>query len=176
MVSEKFGPLLRRALANIERSEPNLVLHASAGGPAPWGAAYDEIPLVARLNVDRPNRHEPWAEYRDRVGERLDRVNREIGERVGRQGTLLIAANAIAVDGPPDAVNELASLGSVNLLELDPVFKATCMDQSGSSIELPMLSAKYPTLDGAQVSVGVGLGDRQSAPVSSGGRCARDDS
>jgi len=149
----RVGPLLAAVLAPEE-----VFGFLAIAGEASFEAAKpapDAIAVVALVARRQPHRGEPWSAYREETLGRLAPFVDELGG-LGLEPEPLIAAGGLQFSAEQDVIRHLAEThDDLELIELDPLVKATLLDDIPADIDLPSFHESHPGRDGAGITVAV---------------------
>src|SRR3989442_321842 len=126
-VGSKFGPLLQQAVAGMRAATSATELILVAATFSAERAEEERLPVVIKMPTVRPKRDEGWKSYRARVEKRLLPLRDKIAKR-GIEASPLVAANALQADADPQQLEEIATLETIDKLELDPLVQVATMD------------------------------------------------
>lgn len=150
----KLGPLLTHVLERIDRAGPEmrtrelLSVASHVDGPD----AGEKLPVVVQLANRKPRRGEVWAEYKERVGIDLQRLNEAVS---GGNGRPLYLANGLAASFTPEQTKAMAAIELIERIELDPLVVPTLMDDVGIDVNLSGFHNRRGGLTGRGVRVAV---------------------
>ncbi len=153
-MADKFGPLLTRAIADMEAAvtaeEATLTAEVwSAEEPA----QEQKLPVVVKMPTIEPQQNESWKKYRRRVEQELLPL-RDAVAALGIEAYPLVAGNALQANADPDQLQRLAEFGQIDKLELDPLVEVVNMDDSVVDIDLsPYVQRHAPNGKGTGVTV-----------------------
>src|ERR1700752_373304 len=151
---DKIGPLLARALNNIEfaatSDEVEAITSMMGGEPES-----NELPIVVKLPTIDPQPGEPWSDYRYRVAKKLEPVYDLMTNVMVVKAAPLYPANGLQAAATSEQVRKLSTLAEVSKLELDPVVQVVMLDDAANDLLLSGFRTKNPTLAGHGVKVAV---------------------
>jgi hypothetical protein len=119
------------------------------------------LPVVLQVDRLHPGATEPWAAFKDRVGDRLGAVVDQLYHEVGLgEVSWLFAGNALATALTVEQLDTVSAHPgiSVQFADLDPLLPVVAMDEVVTDIGLPAFMAPAPRpgpLTGAGVKVAV---------------------
>jgi serine protease AprX len=149
------GPLLRQAMAGLREHGATTGMARMTLDMAAEGAEDPVLPVALALPPVAPLEGERWAHYKDRVLTRLADVQAWLGANAGIDAVPLIAANALQTYATPQQVEEVLRLEALRVVELDPLYQVTLLDDVPRDIELPTFHSRHPGNDGGGVRVAV---------------------
>src|SRR5215470_15513895 len=119
------------------------------------------LPVVLQVDRLHPGGTEPWAAFKDRVGDRLGAVVDQLHQEVGvGEVSWLFAGNALATALTMDQLSIVSEHPgiSVEFADIDPLLPVVAMEDVVADIGLPAFTASVPGpggLTGAGVTVAV---------------------
>lgn len=155
-MADKFGPLLTRAIADMQAapSAEEATLTAAVWS-AEEAAEEQKLPVVVKMPTVAPQQYESWRKYRRRVEQELLPLRDRVAA-LGIDAYPLFAGNALQANADPDQLRRLAEFGQIDKLELDPLVEVVAMDDSIVDIDLaPYVTRHAPHGKGKGVTVAV---------------------
>lgn len=114
------------------------------------------LPVIIKLTSDQAAASNEWSTYRQRVGADLSAADERLAQVTGSTAdSHLVSANSLAVSltrQQIDALDDDDRL-QIELLELDPLVDATCLDELTVDVGLTVVREALPDLTGAGVKV-----------------------
>jgi serine protease AprX len=152
----ELGPLLRRELVEVELAgydrERAFAVSASRGAATESGA----LPVFLQMGQTETPAIEDWADYKERIGQKLNDTRSDF-EKAGIGGiTMLFASNALACEAEPGQVGELLQMDVAGkVLELDPLRHVVQLNETHDDLEMTQFIDRTGGLDGAGVRVAI---------------------
>lgn len=150
-----MGPLLRQAMAGLHAGGVPTGLARFAMDTAAPNTTEPVLPLAMSVPRIEPAPGERWPHYKERVLNALGPVREWLKANAGLDSLELISGNALGARALTGQVREAVRHQGLKLVELDPPYIVTTMDDAVADIELPMFQAHHPGLDGTGIRVAV---------------------
>ena len=149
------GPLLRRAMKGLREQTVPTGMARMALDMAAEGESSPVLPISLSIPHLIPAEGERWKQYRLRVLDALGDVQAWLGSNTGIAAQPVISANTLQAVASPGQVQEAIRNERLRLVELDPLYQVTMLDDVPRDIELPAFQARHPGIDGSGVRVAV---------------------
>jgi serine protease AprX len=162
-VAASVGPLLEAELAETPAPSGKARYRLLEGfGFGYRGAEFEydlsrpapSLPVLLHLAYQPPRSGEPWSDYRTRAAAAIEPVL-AVASSSGHNAQALVAANAVLVYTPRDAIDSLLKEADVEHAELNATLRLAALDDVPRDIDLPSvpLETRLEAGTGAAVAV-----------------------
>ena len=146
----RIGPLLWETISGLETGARIRSLSLVENG-----AAEPVLPLSLSIPQIAPEPGERWRHYKERAANALGPVQEWLRRNAGMDCLPSFSSNTLQARALVGQVQEACKHESLDLVELDPLRKATLMDDAVLDVEQPQFQARHPAVDGSGVRVAV---------------------
>lgn len=152
-----IGPLLNYALSKVDETKGSSELIHVATRMSGEVVSQHEVllPIVIKLETQKPQKDESWQHYKERIQDHLSPVGKIVRDVMGREPQFLITANSIKVMATSEQIRVLEDNDRIQKMELDPLLQVVSMDDVIKDIELDSYIQKHNGGNGSGVNVAV---------------------